>query len=100
MARGAFDAAVKTSLVFIEVYYTNLPENIARRLTHIDGDAARELVSRLNTLEGEMLRAYVEKVASAEALALRQQRETADHVRELISLERASRSPKKGPFAS
>ena len=34
------------------------------------------------------------------ALALRQQRETADHVRELISLERASRSPKKGPFAS
>ena len=26
-------------------------------------------VSRLNTLEGEMLRAYVEKVASAEALA-------------------------------
>ncbi len=69
VARGAFDAAVKTSLIFIEVYYTNLPENIARRLTHIDGDAARELVSRLNTLEGEMLRAYVEKVASAEALA-------------------------------
>lgn len=34
------------------------------------------------------------------ALALRQQRETADHVHELISLERASRSPKKGPFAS
>lgn len=33
--RGGLDVCVATGLTFVRVYYNNLPENIARRLTEI-----------------------------------------------------------------
>lgn len=34
--RGGLDVCVDTGLTFVRVYYNNLPENIARRLTEIN----------------------------------------------------------------
>lgn len=34
--RGGLDVCVDTGLTFVRVYYNNLPENVARRLTEIN----------------------------------------------------------------